>query len=226
MEQMITINRNKLDYRSNESYKALRTNIQFCGDDIKVISLTSCTPNEGKTSIVLNVSESFASIGKKVIVIDADLRKSVLIGRYKVDGVGYGLSHHLSGQNDLDEIIYHSNIYNLDVIFCGSYSPNPAELLSHIRFKKMIDRLRDEYDYIIIDTPPLGSVIDSAIIARNVDGVIMVVEANAISYKFAQDVKEQLDRAGCRILGAILNKVPLDDKKYNSKYYGRYYGMY
>ena len=225
-EQRITINHEELDYRCNESFKSLRSNIQFCGDDIKVISLTSCTPNEGKTSIAFNLAKSFSEIDKKVIFIDADLRKSVLMGRYKVGVVKGGLSHYLSGQRKLDEVICQSNIDNLDVIFCGSYSPNPAELLEHTRFDNMIKRLRDEYDYVIVDTPPLGSVIDSAIVAKEADGSIIVVEANAISYKFAQNVKEQLSKTGCRILGVILNKVPLENHKYYGKYYAKYYGKY
>lgn len=220
--QSVMITRNELDYRTKESYKALRTNIQFCGNDIKVISLTSCTPNEGKSSIAFNMAESFAEIGKKTIFLDADLRKSVLIGRYKVGEVEFGLSHYLSGQNTLEEVICHTDTDDLDIVFCGSYSPNPAELLSHSRFEDMIKILREDYDYIIVDTPPLGSVIDSAIIAGSVDGVILVIESNAISYKFARSVKQQLEKTNCRILGSILNKVPMD----KSKYYGKYYGAY
>jgi len=225
-ENRIDIHREELDYRTNEAYKALRTNIEFCGDDIKVISLTSCTPNEGKTSISFNMAKSFVDNGKRVAFIDADLRKSVLVGRYRVGEVKYGLTHYLSGQNDLDEVIYQTNIENLDIIFSGSYSPNPAELLNHTRFEDMISILREKYDYIIIDTPPLGSVIDSAVVARAIDGAIIVIEANAISYRFAQGVKEQLEKANCRILGTVINKVPMDKKKYYGRYYGKYYGSY
>ena len=225
-ENSIYIHRKELDYRANEAYKALRTNIEFCGDDIKVISLTSCTPNEGKTSISFNMAKSFVDKGKKVILIDADLRKSVLVGRYRVGEIESGLTHYLSGQNELGDVIYQTNIENMDIIFCGSYCPNPAELLGHIRFKNMLDLLREEYDYIIVDTPPLGSVIDSAIVAKAVDGVIMVIEANVISYRFAQGVKEQLEKANCRILGVVINKLSMDKNKYNGKYYGKYYGSY
>lgn len=223
-ENKVDIYINILDYRANEAYKALRTNIEFCGDDVRVISFTSCTPNEGKTSVSLNVAKAFVDKGKKVLIIDADLRKSVMIGRYRVGEVKYGLTHYLSGQNEMEEVIYQTNIKNLDIVFCGSYSPNPAELLGHIRFKDMINNLRSIYDYIIVDTPPLGSVIDGAIVAKIVDGVIIVIESNSISYKFAQHVKEQLDKANCRILGTVLNKVPMDKKGYYGKYYGKYYG--
>lgn len=226
--EYVFLKKNELDYRSNESYKTLRTNLQFCGDDIKVITFTSCTPNEGKTSVSFNLAVSFAQAGKQVLLIDADLRKSVLVGRYKIGKVEKGLSHYLSGQAELDDVVCKTNVDNMDIILAGSYCPNPAELLEHNRFSELIDKLRNDYDYIIIDTPPLGSVIDSAIVAKVSDGAVIVIEASVISYRFARRVKEQLERTGCRILGAVINKVPLNDKKYGyyGKYYGKYYGIY
>lgn len=226
MNPITFIKRAELDYRANEAYKTLRTNIQFCGNDIKVITFTSCTPNEGKSSVSFNLAVSFAEVGKRVILIDADLRKSVLIGRYKVGEVEYGLTHYLSGQEELWEVLLHTDIENMDIIFSGNYSPNPAELLNHTRFTKMINKLRDEYDYVIIDTPPLGSVIDSAIVAKISDGAVLVIEAQAISYRFAQNVKEQLEKSNCKILGAVLNKVSMEKNSYYGKYYGKYYGTY
>ncbi len=226
MEQISIAKRVELDYRANEAYKALRTNIQFCGDDIKVITFTSCTPDEGKSSISFNIAKSFAEIGKKVLLVDADLRKSVLAGRYKVGEIRGGLSHYLSGQMDLTKVIYETDIPNMDIIFSGTYCPNPAELLSHPRFQKMLTLLRNEYAYIFIDTPPLGAVIDSAIVAKVSDGAILVIEANAISYRFAQNVKQQLDKTNCKILGVVLNKIPMEKNGYYGKYYGKYYGNY
>ncbi|MHB8130883.1 MAG: CpsD/CapB family tyrosine-protein kinase [Mobilitalea sp.] len=234
MKQITFLKREELDYRANESYKTLRTNLQFCGDEIKVITITSCTPNEGKSSVSFNLAVSLAEVGKKVIFVDADLRKSVLIGRYKVGEIDYGLTHYLVGQKELDDIICHTDVENMDIMFSGTYSLNPAELLNHTRFSSMISKLREDYDYVIIDTPPLGSVIDSAIVARITDGAILVIEANAISYRFAQSVKQQLDKSNCRILGTVLNKIPMDTNgyygkyhtKYSGKYYGKYYGTY
>ncbi len=215
-----------MDYRSKEAFKTLRTNIQFCGTEIKVITITSCTPNEGKSSVSFNLAVSFAEAGKKVIFIDADLRKSVLIGRYKVGEVEYGMSHYLSGQRELSAVIYTTSCTNMDVIFSGDYSPNPSELLGHDRFIDMIRVLREVYDYVIIDTPPLGAVIDSAVVARMSDGAILVVEANTINHHFAKDVKEQLERSGCKIIGAVMNKVPVKMGGYYQKYYHKYYKHY
>ena len=214
----------KIDFRSNEAYKLLRTNIQFCGSDIKIISFTSCLPNEGKSNVSFNLAVSFAESGKKVIFIDADLRRSVIVGRYKPDHAVLGLTHYLSGQNDLDEVLYCTNTPNLDIVFTGPISPNPAELLDSDYFVELLQMLREEYDYVIIDTPPLGSVVDSAIVSEHCDGLVMVIEADAISYKLAQRVKKQLEKGNCRILGAVLNKVELKNGQYS--YYGKKYRKY
>lgn len=213
-----------LDFQGNEAYKTLRSNIQFCGDEIKIIGLTSTIPNEGKSSVSLNLAVAMAEAGKKVIFIDADLRKSVIIGRYKIDRPVRGLTHYLSGINKSEEIIYKTTIENLHMIFSGPIPPNPSELLGSSKFSNMIQVLGQSYDYVIIDTPPLGSVIDGAIVAKECNGMIIVIEANKISYKFAQKVKNQLEKSGCRILGAVLNKVDISEKGYYGKNYGKYYG--
>lgn len=174
--------RKKMDYRTSEAYKSLRTNIQFCGADVKVISFTSCTPNEGKSSISFNLAVSFAESGKKVILIDADMRKSVLAGRYKVGSIKGGLAHFLAGQKALNDVCMQTDIENMDIIFSGPFVPNPAELLESELFSRLISYCRKKYDYVLIDTPPLGSVIDSAIVAGEVDGAVIVIEADAISY--------------------------------------------
>jgi capsular exopolysaccharide synthesis family protein len=214
----------ELDFASNEAYKTLRTNIQFCGSDVRMICFTSCLPNEGKSNVSFNLAVSFAESGKKVIFVDADLRRSIIVGRYKPDQAVQGLAHFLSGQNTFEEIIYETNIDYLDMIFTGPVPPNPAELLGSDLFIKLIRMLREEYDYVIIDTPPLANVIDSAIVAKQCDGVVLVIEANAISYKLAQKVKKQLEKGNCRILGAVLNKV--QPKNIVNRYYGKKYKKY
>ena len=215
-----------LDFKSNEAYKTLRTNIQFCGTDIKVIGVTSCVPNEGKSSVCMNLANSMAESGRKVLLLDTDLRKSVLLGRYKITESVKGFSHFLSDQAALDEVLCQTDVDNLHIIFAGQVPPNPAELLGKQHFKETIGVLRQRYDYIIIDTAPLGSVIDSAIVAQVCDGMILTIASNAISFKFAQRVLEQLKKTGCPVLGSILNKVDMSKK---SKYgYGKYgaYGAY
>lgn len=214
------------DFRSNEAYKTLRTNIEFAGADKKVIMLTSSAPNEGKSTVSLSLALSIAEGGKKVLFIDADLRKSVLIGRHHIHGEIKGLSHFLSGRAELKDVIMKTQQDGLYILFAGVVPPNPAELLGTRRLEALIEGARKAYDYVIIDAPPLGSVIDGAIIARCCDASILVVAANTISRKFTKSVKDQLEKTGCPILGVVMNKVDLKQNKYYGSYYGGYYGDY
>ncbi|MCM1498346.1 MAG: CpsD/CapB family tyrosine-protein kinase [Clostridium sp.] len=217
----------ELDFKTNEAYKTLRTNISFSGDDIRVIAFTSSVPNEGKSAVSFNLANSLAEDGKSVLYIDADIRKSVTIARYGVDIETKGLSHYLSGQCKLEEVIYQTNIDRFSIIFTGQIAPNPSELLGSERFKNLLATQRENFDYIIIDCPPLGSVIDAAIVAKECDGAVIVIETDNASYKIVQRVKKQLEQSGCRILGAVLNKVEMGGKGYYGKgYYGNYYGRY
>ena len=221
------------DYRTKETYKTLRSNVEFSGTDVRAISITSCTPNEGKSSVSMALARAFAEAGKKTVLVDADMRKSVLVGRYRTGTVRLGLTHCLVGREKLSNVICETDVPNLYVIFSGPVPPNPSELLGGRIFSKILDNMRHVFDYIIIDTPPLGNVIDAAVVSKQCDGTILVIEDNAISYRFAQRVKDQLDKAGARMLGVVLNKVNLSGKgvyghygSYYGKYYGRYYGKY
>ena len=216
----VTLNLRKNDYQIEEAFKALRTNIQFCGERVKVIDITSCTPDEGKSSVSLRLAKSLAESGKRTLYLDADMRKSTLAG--KIDAGGeeiYGLSYVLSGQTGLEECLLKTQYPNLYLIAAGKFPPNPAELLDSRVFISLIDALRGAFDYVLIDTPPLANVIDSAIVARECDGAVLVIEAGTVGYRFAQDILAQLDRSACPVLGAVLNKV---DMKRTGKYYGKY----
>ncbi|HJB18480.1 MAG TPA: CpsD/CapB family tyrosine-protein kinase [Candidatus Bariatricus faecipullorum] len=211
-------------YGVREAVKTLRTNIQFCGDDKQVIALTSCLPGEGKTCTALDIARSFAEMNRPVILIDADMRKSVLASRLQIQDSVMGLSHFLSGQCTLAEAIVSTSIPKLHLLMSGPMAPNPTELLETNRFKGMVESLRKVYDYIIIDCPPMGLVIDPAIIARQSDGIILVVESAKTKYRLAQDVKAKLEYTGCPVLGVVLNKVERGKQKgYYSKYYGKEY---
>lgn len=210
------------DHYASEAYKTLRTNIEFSGSDNKVIVLTSSTPNEGKSTVALGLAVSLCDNGKRVLFVDADLRKSVLIGRHRVTKEVKGLSHYLSGQAEMNDVVCRTQEPGLFVIFAGVVPPNPSELLGQKQFEQLIDRAREMYDYVIIDAPPLGSVIDAAVISRVCDASVFVVAANTVSYKYVRSVKEQLEKTGCPIIGVVLNKVDLK----NNRYYGKYYGHY
>ena len=218
------------DYFYTEAYKSLRTNLLFCGSNIKVIMFTSAMPSEGKSDVAFSCAKNFALIGKRTLLIDCDIRKSVLVNRYNLKEEVYGLSQYLTGQRELSEVIYQTDIDNLEMIFAGPFSPNPAELLEDDIFTRLIKEKREEYDYVIIDTPPMGNLIDGAVIARNCDGAVMTIESGAVSYRLEQKVKEQIEASGCRILGVVLNKVDLSENSVYGKYgkYGKYgrYGKY
>ncbi len=213
-------------YRSNEAYKTLRTNIEFSGSDKQVIVFTSCTPNEGKSTVSLSLAISLAEADKNVLFVDADLRKSVLVGRHQIKGSIKGLSHFLSGQAEAKDVIAKTQENGLFCVLAGVVPPNPAELLGNRRFEAFIQGAKKAYDYVIIDAPPVGSVIDSAIIAKNCDAAVLVIAANTISYKFARSMKEQMEKSDCPILGVVLNKVNMKQNKYYGRYYGKYYGDY
>lgn len=144
------------DYRIREAFKTLRSNIEFCGGDVKVIAVTSCTPNEGKSSVAMEMARAFAEAGSKTMLIDADMRKSVLVGRYKTGAVRKGLTHCLIGKANYLEVMCETNVPNLYVTFSGPVPPNPSELLGGEKFRSILNVLRSSFDYVIVDTPRLA----------------------------------------------------------------------
>lgn len=214
----------ELPYEINEEMKTLRTNLQFCGTDKRVVLFTSSISGEGKSTTVLNLCRSFAEQGKNVLLIDADLRKSVL-HRKVISGKMhyYGLSHYLSGQCEMDAILYETETPGMVTIFAGFVPPNPVELLSGERMQTLIKTAKKAFDYVLIDCAPLGMVVDAAVVAPFCDGAVIEIEAGTIKYRLAQEVVSKMRNTRCPILGVVLNKV---DRRKSSKYYGKYYGRY
>ena len=210
------------DYFYEEAIKTLRTNVQFAGTRIRTIVLTSCYPNEGKSDIVFQLAAEMGKIGKRILILDADIRKSSFVKRFQVKGKIAGLSQYLSGQCEMEDIIYNTNFTGVDMIFSGPVAPNPSELLGQETFTELLHGLRKKYDYVLIDTPPVANLIDAAVVAGRCDGAILVIESDLVSRKVAAKAKEQLEISGCRVLGAVLNKVDVRKNKYYSKY--GYYG--
>lgn len=217
-QKVVLTDPRKTDYYYEEAIKTLRTNIQFAGINVHTIVVTSCYPNEGKSDIVFQLAREIGNLGKKVLLLDADIRKSSFISRYEVKGKISGLSQYLSGQVGGKAIIFQTNFPNVDMVFAGPAAPNPSELLEQEAFSVLLNIVRDKYDYILIDTPPIGNVVDAAIVARYCDGAILVVESDLVSHKAAEKAVEQIRRSGCRILGAVLNKVDMRKNRYYSKY--------
>lgn len=219
MEQKVVLTDiRKKDYFYEEAIKTLRTNIQFTGKNVKTIMFTSCFPNEGKSDVTFQLCQEIGNMGKRVLLLDADIRRSAYVNRYRIKQKVNGLSQYLSGQLAKEFLIYQTNFLNVDIIFAGPMAPNPSELLEEEAFRELLAEARAHYDYIIIDTPPVGSVIDAAIIAKESDGAVLVIESERVSYKVAQKSMEQLEKTGCKILGAVLNKVNIEKNKYYGKY--------
>lgn len=223
MQEIVLKNVTK-DYQLSEAYRTLRTNIEFSGADKKAIVFTGTLPNEGKSTVSLALAFSFAEEGKRTLFIDADLRKSVLVGRHEIHQEMKGLSHFLSGQAEVKDIIAKTQDPKLHVILSGIIPPNPTELLGSRIFEALLEGAKKTYDYIVIDAPPLGSVIDAAVIAGKCDAAVMVVAADKVSRKHVIRTRDQLEKAGCPILGVALNQVNMKNNKYYGKYYGDYYG--
>lgn len=213
------------DAYSREAFNTLRTNILFSGKDIKSIVVTSCVAHEGKSTISVELSRSLAEAGKKVLLLDLDLRKSMLMSKYSDERDLGGMSQVLSGQIPFEDALCKTQNENFDVVFAGPFPPNPAELVGSPTLKEILDRYRDAYDYIILDAPPLGLVIDAAIMAQVCDGSVIVINLGHIKYRMAQDVKQQLEKSGSRILGVIMNHVDKKRKK-NGGGVLSYYGYY
>lgn len=209
-----------------EYYNSIRTNIQFSGRDLKVIALTSAQPGEGKSTTATNLAISFAKAGFRTLLIDADTRNSVMSGTFKSNERYQGLTSFLSGNAELSDVICDTSIDNLMILPAGQVPPNPTSLIQNDNFKSMIETVRGLYDYVIIDTPPLGLVIDAAILAHHSDASLLVVKAGADKRRTITKLKEQLEQSGSVFLGVILNKYDIHLDKYGS--YGSYggYGSY
>ncbi|MCO4494934.1 capsular polysaccharide biosynthesis protein CpsD [Streptococcus infantarius subsp. infantarius] len=209
-----------------EYYNSIRTNIQFSGRDLKVITLTSAQSGEGKSTTSVNLAISFAKAGFRTLLIDADTRNSVMSGTFKSNERYQGLTSFLSGNAELSDVICDTSIDNLMILPAGQVPPNPTSLIQNDNFKSMIETVRGLYDYVIIDTPPLGLVIDAAILAHHSDASLLVVKAGADKRRTITKLKEQLEQSGSVFLGVILNKYDIHLDKYGS--YGSYggYGSY
>ena len=216
-------------YAKKESLRALKTNIQFCGDDIKTILFTSAVPNEGKSTVTFDLARSLAESGKSVLVVDTDMRKSVLVGRLRARTAKgqeiRGLSHYLSGQEKLSNVLYSTQVPKLFMVFAGPAVPNPTEILEKKYFEELITFGKQNFDYVLLDCAPIGAAIDAAVVAKNCDGAIIVISQGNVGSRIISGVKKQLEASGVRILGAVLNKVKMEKSHYG-KYYGKYYGNY
>ncbi|MCD8367681.1 MAG: CpsD/CapB family tyrosine-protein kinase [Clostridiales bacterium] len=187
-----------------EAYHALCANLLFSNQECTVIAVTSCEKGEGKTTVCLNLAKNLAELGKRVLVMDADLRSSVMADRNASLSAAVGLSELLNGQCSLDDCLYTTQHQKLQLLFAGKRPPNPMELLNGNRFRVLMTELRNQYDYVLVDTPPFGAMFDAAVIAAHCDGAILVIGDRSVGRKRAQAVVAQLEKC-CKLLGVVRN---------------------
>ncbi|CYU20506.1 tyrosine-protein kinase [Streptococcus suis] len=206
--------------KTEEYFNAIRTNIQLSGADIKVVGITSVQSNEGKSTTAASLALAYARSGYKTVLVDADIRNSVVSGFFKPMTKITGLTDYLAGTTDLSQGLCDTDIPNLTAIESGKVSPNPTALLQSKNFENLLATLRRYYDCVIVDCPPLGLVIDAAIIAQKCDAMVLVAEAGNVKRSSLKKVKKQLDQTGTPFLGVILNKYDIATEKYGE--YGNY----
>ena len=211
----------KLPFGVNEAINVLRGNVQLSGNNIKAVAVTSSVVHEGKSSIAFRLAKSMASLEKRVLYLDGDIRNSTTQVRYNILGDKEGLSEYLCGEAAKEKIIYHTDDPWLDMIFTGAKAPNPSALVSGPLFQELMQFLKSVYDYVIVDTPPLNLVIDGLLIAKQCDGAVLVVESGLTERAQAEKARRQMEYAGINILGAVVNKVKLTERRYG---YGYGYG--
>jgi len=205
-----------------ESYRVLRTNLQFSSFDreIKTIVITSSIPGEGKTTTITNLAIAFAQSGSKVLLIDTDLRKPKIHKMFNLEN-HKGITTLLSQHETVQSCVY-NEIDNLDIICCGPIPPNPSELLGSCAMKDLIEGFKAEYDVILLDSAPVGTVTDAAVLGAICDGVILIAKSGAVDIYAVRRAKEMLKNVNANILGIVLNS--MDKKNQNGYYYYQYYG--
>ena len=214
----------ELDQKSPlaEAYRTVRTNLSFADVDnkIKTILFTSTKQNEGKSTVIANVAYSFSKLENcKVLLMDLDLRNPTVHKMFEVSNT-YGLIDNLKNDRPLEKCI-HEIEKNMHILPTGTMPPNPAEVLSSKKMACFLKEIKTKYDYIFIDSPPVGVVSDATIISKNIDGVMFVVGANETDLNHAQIAISNLRKADANIIGSVLNKYNMDES--SSVYYGYYY---
>ena len=224
MEGLNLVTQNDPKNPAAEAYRVIRTSVQFAqaGKELKTIAITSCTPNEGKSMTIANLAIVLTQAGKSVLIMDCDMRNPTVHKNFNLSNK-VGLSSCISMGTAVADAVQETAIEGLDALTAGVIPPNPSELLGSERMQNILQRAKEEYDYVLIDTPPVMPVTDSLVLGRMVDGLILVIDSGEVKVEMAREVKNQLVHAGANILGVVLNKVRSEHHGYGYGYY-YYYG--
>ena len=224
----------ELDYACGEAMNTLCTNLFYCGENIRSVLLTSRYEQEGKSSIAMNVMRTLAGFGKRVVLVDADLRCSTLARRYRFSFArreAFGLAQHLAGMCALEDAVYQTNLPGAYILPAGREVLNSMQLLASPRYGEMMESLRKNFDVVLVDSPPAGIIVDAVEIAKYCDGAIIVVAYNKGRRQDIGEVAESIAKTGCKVLGAVMNGVNLKSFRnrryyYRSERYSSYYNHY
>ena len=224
MEGLNLVTQNDPKNPAAEAYRVIRTSVQFAqaGKELKTIAITSCTPNEGKSMTVANLAIVLTQAGKSVLIMDCDMRNPTVHKNFNLSNK-VGLSSCISMGTAVADAVQETGIEGLDALTAGVIPPNPSELLGSERMQNILQRAKEEYDYVLIDTPPVLPVTDSLVLGSMVDGLILVIDSGEVKVEMAREVKNQLVHSGANILGVVLNKVRSEHHGYGYGYY-YYYG--
>lgn len=224
MEGLNLVTQNDPKNPAAEAYRVIRTGIQFAqaGKELQTIALTSCTPNEGKSTTIANLAVVLTQAGKSVLLIDCDMRNPTVHKNFNLSNK-VGLSSCISMDTALSDAVQKTSIEGLYALTGGVIPPNPSELLGSERMRELLQEAREVYDYVLIDLPPVLPVADALVLGAMVDGVVLVIDSGEVKVDLARDVKNQLQHAGANILGVVLNKVRSEHHGYGYGYY-YYYG--
>ena len=212
-----------MPYAAEEALNRLRVNIKFCGKNTKKILITSSVPNEGKSTVSVHLWKLLAEAGFPTVLVE---HNTIL----KMQGVEEGINHYLSGMAEYEDVVYETNIPNGHWVPIAELLENPSALLEDPRLEELLNRLSEDYRYVIIDTPPLDNISDGALIASMSDGAVLVVRCAETPKNIVKQSLQQIDRVGCPLLGVVLNRAEVKGGAFQ-KYYGRYgkytkYGSY
>ncbi len=231
MKQVLIRQKDALDYSGKEALNSIATNLTFVGRHMNKFLLTSCAASEGKSSLTMELMLNLAQRGNSVVLVDADLRASFTMSRVKFDteGAVNGLVHYLAGYCEMEDIIYQTDVEGAYLIPIGDTVANPLPLLDSQDFTDLLATLGKKFDYVLVDAPPIGVVIDAAVVAKNCDGAVFVIEYGKRSRRDVAEAVSQLEQSGCPVIGCVINMVTvksLSEKSYYKKYYGNHYEKY
>jgi len=232
MKNAVIHNLKKLDYVGTEALNTICSNLSFAGKNLKKIVFTSCSSSEGKTFLTLQIANALAKRGKRVVLIDVDVRRSVLVSRHRIDlgDQPLGLTHYLTDHCGMEDIIYETNIPNLYLIPAGRNTSNPLPLLTSKEFQNLMEYCGENFDLVLLDAAPIGLVIDAAEVARCCDGAVFITRYRKTRTREMNMAKQQIEQANCPVVGCIINAVTMDTlsarKNYSNSYYSHYNSSY